>query len=142
MSWNLELYDWHAGLSCSSFSLIVQVLTGNTSVMHYTNRQAAETAPLCQEPIHLWDLCICYQIILMALPLPGLQNTLVDQLSSDLTETPWMVPQDPFFHSVFCKGGFPQVDLFVTCHSKCQSSNRRLFHSVDSSSDECLSSDT
>nr|XP_042705726.1 uncharacterized protein LOC122173660 [Chrysemys picta bellii] len=99
----------------------VSVLTDNTPVMFYINKQGgARSSPLCREALALWDFCVKNVIHLTASYLPGTHNGLADALSRSFQGHKWSIRWDIVL-SIFRLWGHPQVDLFASTENmKCR----------------------
>lgn len=65
---------------------VVHVLTDNTIIMYYMNRQGGEYYMIfCQKAIRLWQFCIEENIVVIADYLPRVQNHLTDHLSRNFS---------------------------------------------------------
>lgn len=100
-------------LACQAFlphlrGHCVAVLTDNTTAMFYLNKQGgAQSLPLCQEALLLWDFCLAHSINLQASYLPGVQNVLADSLSRRFLIHEWSIRPDIIPFSI--PGGLPEL---------------------------------
>ena len=99
----------------------ILIKSDNSTVVSYINRQGGTRSPtLCLHTRHLLIWCIQRGIFLTAVHIPGIDNTLADNLSRgvSLNPTEWsLAPQ--IVQTIFERVGiFPTMDLFATRHNK------------------------
>ena len=116
----LELKAVHYALkelvSRSPHHKVIQVVTDNTTVACYINKQGGTRSPnLVAITWSLLAWCHSREITLSARHIPGVMNVLADQLSrkQQIIHTEWSLNKEVF--SAICKNLFvPQIDLFAT----------------------------
>lgn len=104
-------------LACPAFLPHIRgrgMVTNNTTVMFYVNKQGAQSSLFCQEAILLWDVCIGNSILLKVDDFTGAQNMLADLLSRwFISHHMWSDCPD-ITKSIFKLWGTSQMDLFAT----------------------------
>nr|XP_060639431.1 uncharacterized protein LOC132779779 [Anolis sagrei ordinatus] len=94
---------------------VIQVLTDNTTVMYYLNKQGGtHSGPLLDLCLEIWNWCISRRIHLIVTHLPGVDNGLADVLSrSPMAHHEWSLNGE-VSANLFRLWGTPEVDLFAT----------------------------
>jgi hypothetical protein len=94
----------------------VLVKSDNSTVVAYVNKQGGTRSPtLCLHARRLWDWSISHDIHLRAIHIPGIVNTLADNLSRgvSLSPTEWSLSKQ-VFQELYMRRGFLTVDLFAS----------------------------
>ena len=94
---------------------VVKCECDNTTAVAYLNRQGGtRSLDLCQEAQELWEWALRHHVLLSAVHLPGVNNTLADFLSRNRANpTEWSL-NNRVTRKLFLRWGTPQVDLFAS----------------------------
>ncbi|KAJ7327248.1 hypothetical protein JRQ81_017007 [Phrynocephalus forsythii] len=97
---------------------VVQVVTNNTTTMHYMNKQGGtHSQGLLLLTVEFWEWCMRHRIYPIAVHLPGKEN-IADRLSRTTSIShKWKLHQD-VFQSIVHHWGAPELDLFATPENK------------------------
>nr|XP_060620947.1 uncharacterized protein LOC132768763 [Anolis sagrei ordinatus] len=93
----------------------IQVVTDNTTIKYYLNKQGGtHSQTLLSIATRIWEWCIEERVFLIAIHLPGQDNTLADSLSrSTQTNHEWQLHPSKF-KVISNLWGMPQIDLFAS----------------------------
>ena len=94
----------------------VMIRSDNSTVVAYINKEGGtRSISLCRETILMFEWCIERNIQLLAIHIPGVENTKADCLSRDasLFVGDWAIAQ-PIFKDLIRLRNFPTIDLFAS----------------------------
>lgn len=107
-------------LSLRSFFLHLQghsvaIMSDNTTTISYINQQRGTVSQsLCKLAMDLWDFCLMNDIHPSATHVPGVDNSLEDVLSRQVTSCHEWELNDKYLHPILSAWGFPDLDAFTT----------------------------
>uniref|UniRef100_A0ABM5FXC1 ribonuclease H n=1 Tax=Pogona vitticeps TaxID=103695 RepID=A0ABM5FXC1_9SAUR len=93
----------------------VQVITDNTTTMHYINKQGGtRSQSLLYLTIHLWEWCYLHHVFPVAIHISTTANTLADRLSRLPYQTHEWELNPRVFLDLCHLWGYPAVDMFAS----------------------------
>ena len=114
----LELLSIFYGLQSlyvNCLDIHIQVQSDNTSAIKYINDMGGMTSVIMDNLAkEIWDWCICRNIYISAIHIPGKQNVSADFYSRNFSDsTEWML-KDNIFQRVCSHFFMPDIDLFAS----------------------------
>lgn len=100
---------------------VVAIMSDNTTAVAYINSQGGTVSrSLCKLALQLWDFCLANNIVPTATHVPGIENSLADVLSHNLTTCHKWELNDSYLTPIFHCWGRPALDAFATAiNAKC-----------------------